>query len=119
MQADLAPLYQASTNMDHAKSLCIWQNGSMEAFGLGFLMKILRARICKQETLIRSVIFCLGLFTASSPLGAQYGKASTSVPTTRSALDNSFDPHQQVSTSLQMISKQVRPSAVQTFRPTY
>jgi hypothetical protein len=34
MQADLAPLYQASTNMDHAKSLSIWQNGSMEASGI-------------------------------------------------------------------------------------
>jgi hypothetical protein len=34
MQADLAPLYQASTNMDHAKSLSIWQNGSMKASGI-------------------------------------------------------------------------------------
>jgi hypothetical protein len=31
MQADLAPLYQASTNMDHARSFSVWQNGSMKA----------------------------------------------------------------------------------------
>ena len=109
MQADLAPLYQASTNMDHAKSLSNWQNGSMKASGIRILMKIFRARICKQETLIRSVVFCLGLFIASSPLRAQSSKASTSVPAKRSALDNSFDPLQQVSTSLQMLSKRVRP----------
>jgi hypothetical protein len=66
-------------------------------------MKIFRARICKQETLIRTVVFCLGLFIASSPLRAQSSKASTSVPAKRSALDNSFDPLQQVSTSLQML----------------
>jgi hypothetical protein len=34
MRADLAPLYQASTNMDDAKSLSIWQNGSMKASGI-------------------------------------------------------------------------------------
>src|SRR6266481_4076722 len=78
-------------------------------------MKTFRARICKQETLIRSVVCCLGLFIASSPLRAQSSKASTSVPAKRSTLDNSFDPLQQVSTSLQMLSKRVRPSVVQIF----
>jgi hypothetical protein len=34
MRADLAPLYQASTNMDDAKPLSIWQNGSMKASGI-------------------------------------------------------------------------------------
>jgi hypothetical protein len=34
MQADLAPLYQASTSMYHEKSLSIWQNGSMKASGI-------------------------------------------------------------------------------------
>src|SRR6201987_6563255 len=82
-------------------------------------MKIFRASICKQETLIRSVVFCLGLFIASLPLRAQSSKASTSVPAKRSALDNSFDPLQQVSTSLQMLSKRVRPSVVQIFSTTY
>src|SRR6201982_1768306 len=82
-------------------------------------MKVFRARICKQETLIRSVVFCLGLSIASSPLRAQSSKASTSVPTKRSALDNSFDPLQQVSTSLQMLSKRVRPSVVQIFSTAY
>src|ERR1700741_4416720 len=82
-------------------------------------MKIFRARICKQETLIRSVVFCLGLFIASSPLRAQSSKASTSVPAKRSALDNSFDPLQQLSTSLQILSKRVRPSVVQIFSTTY
>src|SRR5246127_2535028 len=82
-------------------------------------MKIFRARICKQETLMRSVVFCLGLFIASSPLRAQSSKASTSVPAKRSALDNSFDPLQQLSTSLQILSKRVRPSVVQIFSTTY
>jgi len=57
-------------------------------------MKIFRAKICKQKTAIRSVVVCLGLFIASSPLRAQSSNASTSVPTKRSALDNS-DPLQQ------------------------
>jgi serine protease Do len=82
-------------------------------------MKIFRARICKQETLIRSAAFCLGLFIASSPLGAQSSKPSTSVPTKRSVLDNSFDPLQQVSTALQMLSRQVGPSVVQIFSTGY
>jgi S1-C subfamily serine protease len=82
-------------------------------------MKIFRARICKQETLIRTVVFCLGLFIAFSPLRAQSSKASTSAPAKRSALDNSFDPLQQVSTSLQMLSKRVRPSVVQIFSTAY
>ena len=82
-------------------------------------MKIFRARICKQETLIRSVVFCLGLFIASSPLWAQSSKTSTSVSAKRSALGNSFDPLQQVSTSLQMLSKRVRPSVVQIFSTAY
>jgi serine protease Do len=82
-------------------------------------MKIFRARICKQEILIASAVFCLGLFIASSPLGAQSSKASTPVPTKRSALDNSFDPLQQVSTSLQMLSKRVGPSVVQIFSTGY
>jgi serine protease Do len=82
-------------------------------------MKIFRARICKQKTLIASAVFCLGLFVASSPLGAQSSKASTPVPTKRSALDNSLDPLQQVSTSLQMLSKRVGPSVVQIFSAGY
>lgn len=82
-------------------------------------MKIFRASICKRETLIRSVVFCLGLFIASWPLRAQSGKASTSVPAKRSALDHSFDPLQQVSTSLQTLSKRVRPSVVQIFSTAY
>src|SRR6266446_10450963 len=82
-------------------------------------MKTFRARICKQETLIRSVVCCLGLFIASSPLRAQSSKASTSVPAKRSALDNSFDPLQQVSTTLQMLSKRVRPSVVEIYSTGY
>jgi len=82
-------------------------------------MKIFGAKVCKQKTPIRSVVFCLGLFIASSPLRAQSSKASTSVPTKRSALDNSFDPLQQVSTSLQMLSKRVRPSIVEIYSTGY
>jgi S1-C subfamily serine protease len=82
-------------------------------------MKIFRGRICKQKTLISSVFVCLGLLIASSPLQAQSSKSSTSVPTKRSVLDNSFDSLQQVSTSLQMLSRQVRPSVVQIFSTGY
>jgi serine protease Do len=105
--------------MDHAKSLFVRQNRSVKASGIRILMKIFRARICKQKTLIASALFCLGLFITSSPLGAQSSKASTSVPTKRSALDNSFDPLQQVSTSLQTLSKRVGPSVVQIFSTGY
>ena len=82
-------------------------------------MKIFRARICKQQSLIASAVFCLGLFIASSPLGAQSGKASTPVPTKRLALDDGFAPLQQVSTSLQMLSQRVGPCVVQIFSTAY
>src|SRR6266404_1255601 len=118
MQADLAPLYQASTNMDQAKSFSIWQTPRRKLPGLRLLMKIFRARICKQKTPISSIVFCLGLLIASAPLEAQSSKVST-VPTRRSALDNSFDPLQQVSTTLQMLSKRVRPSVVEIYSTGY
>ncbi len=82
-------------------------------------MKIFQGRVCKQASLIRSVVFCLGVLIASSPLAAQSSKASTSVQTKNSILDNSFDPLLQVSTSLQLLSKRVSPGVVQIFSTGY
>jgi serine protease Do len=82
-------------------------------------MKIFRARICEQETLIRSVVFCLGLFIASSPSRAQSSKAPTSVQAKRPILDNSLVPLQQASASLEVLSKRVSRSVVQIFSRGY
>src|SRR6201981_3700110 len=82
-------------------------------------MKIFRARICEQETLIRAVVFCLGLFIASSPLRSQSSKAPTSVQAKHPMLDNSLDPLQQASASLEVLSKRVSRSVVQIFSRGY
>ena len=82
-------------------------------------MQLLRGRISRQKTPISSVVLSLGLLIASAPLAAQSGKPSPPAPGKRSVLDSSFDPLQQVSTALQMLSKQVRPSVVQIFSTGY
>lgn len=82
-------------------------------------MKLFRARICEQEPPIRSIVFCLGLFIASSPLGAQSSKAPTPVQAKHPMLDNSLDPLQQASASLQVLSKRVSRGVVQIFSRGY
>jgi serine protease Do len=82
-------------------------------------MKIFQRRVCKKAGLISSVVFCLVVLIASSPLAAQSSKASTSVQSKHPILDNSFDPLEQMSTSPQLLSKRVSPSAVQIFSAGY
>src|ERR1700720_3493466 len=74
-----------------------------------------KGRVSKHVSLIGSVAFCLGLLITSSPLEAQSSKASTSAETKHPILDSSFDPLQQVSASLQVLSKRVSRSVVQIF----
>jgi serine protease Do len=119
MERDLASFYQAFTNKDQERFCPYGEKPRRRHTELRFFMKIFQERICKQTSLISSVVFCLGVLIAPSPLGAQSSKASTSLPTKRSVLDNSFDPLQQVSTTLQMLSKRVRPSVVQIFSTGY
>jgi serine protease Do len=119
MERDLASFYQAFTNKDQERFCPYGEKPRRRHTELRFFMKIFQERICKQTSLISSVVFCLGVLIAPSPLGAQSSKASTSLPTKRSVLDNSFDPLQQVSTTLQILSKRVRPSVVQIFSTGY
>jgi len=55
-------------------------------------MKSFQRRLCKLISLISSVVFCLGVLIAPSPLGAQSSKASTSVQTKLPGLENGLDP---------------------------
>jgi len=82
-------------------------------------MTIFQGRVCKQTSLISSVAFCLGLLITSSPVEAQSSKAPISVQAKHSRLDNSVDPLQQASASLQVLSKRVGPSVVQIFSTGY
>jgi serine protease Do len=82
-------------------------------------MKIFQERVFKQTSLISSAVFCLGLLITPSPLGAQSSKASTSIQTKHPILDNSSDPLQQASASLQLLSKRVSPGVVQIFSTGY
>jgi serine protease Do len=82
-------------------------------------MTIFQGRVSKHIRLIRSAVFCLGLLITFSPLEAQSSKASTSAETKHPILDSSFDPLQQVSASLQVLSKRVSRSVVQIFSTGY
>ena len=82
-------------------------------------MTIFQGRVSKHVSLISSAAFCLGLLITSSPLEAQSSKASTSAETKHPILDSSFDPLQQLSASLQVLSKRVSRSVVQIFSTGY
>jgi serine protease Do len=82
-------------------------------------MKSFQRRVCRQISLISSVVFCLGVLIAPSPSGAQSSKASTSVQTKLPVLENGLDPLHQVSASLEAVSKRVSPSVVQIFSTGY
>jgi S1-C subfamily serine protease len=82
-------------------------------------MTIFQGRVSKQVNLISSAAFCLGLLITSSPLGAQSSTASTSAEGKHAILGSSFDPLQQVSASLEVLSKRVSRSVVQIFSTGY
>jgi serine protease Do len=82
-------------------------------------MESFRRRDCKQISLIASGIFCLSVLITSSALEAQSNKTSILGPTKRSIVDSSIDPLQQISKSMQELSKRVSPSVVQIFSTAY
>src|ERR1700731_2262596 len=75
-------------------------------------------RTFKQASLISSVLFCMGLLTSSPPLKA-HSKASTWDQGQNHTSDNSVDSLQQLSTSLEILSKRVSLSVVQVFSIGY
>jgi serine protease Do len=82
-------------------------------------MKSYQRTLFKQASLISSVLFCLGLLTSSPPLKAQFSKASTWDQNKHHSSDNGIDSLQQLSTSLEVLSKRVSLSVVQVFSIGY
>jgi serine protease Do len=82
-------------------------------------MKSYQRTLFKPASLISSVLFCLGLLTSSPPLRAQFSKASTRDQNKHHRSDNSVDSLQQLSTSLEVLSKRVSLSVVQVFSIGY
>jgi serine protease Do len=82
-------------------------------------MKSCQRTLFKQASLISSVVFCLGLLTSSPPLKAQFNKASTWDQNKHHSSDTSVDSLQQLSTSLEVLSKRVSLSVVQIFSTGY
>lgn len=82
-------------------------------------MKVFREKDCKQVGLIVAIILCLAVLITSSPLEAQSNKTSISSQTKHSIADSGIDPLQQISKSMQELSKRVSPSVVQIFSTAY
>src|ERR1700692_2432626 len=82
-------------------------------------MKGFRGRDCTPVSVHDLVIFCLGVLFTSSPLEAQSNKTSISGRTKHSIVDSGIDPLQQISKSMQELSKRVSPSVVQIFSTAY
>ena len=82
-------------------------------------MKTFQRRVCKRAYLISSAVFYLGLLFTTSPLGAQASRTPTSGQAKHPIVEKSIDSLQQISTSMQMLSKRVSPSVVQIFSTGY
>ena len=82
-------------------------------------MNVFREKDCRQASLVPALIFCLGIFIPSSPLEAQSNKTLTSGPAKHAIVDSSIDPLQQISKSMQALSKRVSPGVVQIFSTAY
>src|SRR6202795_4258045 len=82
-------------------------------------MKAFRETHCKQVRLIVAIILCLDVLITSSALEAQSNKISTSGQTKYSIVDSNIDPLQQISKSMQELSKRMSPSVVQIFSTAY
>src|ERR1700688_4044673 len=82
-------------------------------------MKAFRETHCKQVRLIVAIILCLDVLITSSALEAQSNKISTSGQTKYAIVDSNIDPLQQISKSMQELSKRVSPSVVQIFSTAY
>jgi len=82
-------------------------------------MKVFREKDYKQVGLIIAIILCRGVLITPSPLEAQSNKTSISGQTKHSIVDSNIDPLQQISKSMQELSKRVSPSVVQIFSTAY
>jgi hypothetical protein len=82
-------------------------------------MKILRLNVCKQATVIGALALCLSLFLASPSLEAQSPKSSSLSQTRDSITDVGVYSLQQLSSSLETLSKTVSLSVVQIFSTGY
>lgn len=82
-------------------------------------MRMFRKRACKQAALIAAAVCCLCLFFKPSFLKAQSQKPSSAGQTKRSLVDAGAGSLQQISTSLEALSKQVTPGVVQIFSTRY
>src|SRR3984893_1680445 len=82
-------------------------------------MNMFREKDCIRASLLPALVFCLSIFIPSSPVDAQSNKTSTSGPAKHAIVDSSVDPLQQISKSMQALSKRVSPSVVQIFSTAY
>jgi serine protease Do len=85
-------------------------------------MKIFRRRIRRKANLISSAAFTLSVLINPSSLmatGKQSSKASTPGQTKHPIVDRSVDPLQQISASMESLSKRVSPGVVQIFASGY
>jgi serine protease Do len=85
-------------------------------------MKIFRRRIRRKASLISSAAFTLSVLITPSSLkatGKQSSKASTPGQTKHPIVDRSVDPLQQISASMESLSKRVSPGVVQIFATGY
>jgi serine protease Do len=82
-------------------------------------IKILRTRVCKQANVIGALALCLSLLLATPSLEAQSPESSSSSQTKRSITDVGVDSLEQLSSSLEALSKRVSPSVVQVFSTGY
>lgn len=82
-------------------------------------MKNSLRRLCKQTNLICSILFCLGLLISTPLLKAQSSKASTWEQNKHHSSGDSVDSLQQLSASLEVLSKRVSLGVVQVFSIGY
>jgi serine protease Do len=82
-------------------------------------MKAFQKEICKRACLTGSAVFCLLLLFTASPSGGQASKTPASGQTKHPTVEKSIDSLQQLSTSMELLSKRVSPSVVQIFSTGY
>src|ERR1700741_5486744 len=85
-------------------------------------MTILQRGICIKTNMIGSVALSLGvriILLSLSATEAQSSKQTPSSQTKHAIVDNGVDSLQQLSTSMELLSKRVSPSVVQIFSTSY
>ncbi len=85
-------------------------------------MKILQRRACIKITRVTSAALSLAVLItlpSLSAIGAQSSKQTNSGQVKHAIADNSVDPLQQLSTTMELLAKRVSPSVVQIFSTGY